>query len=513
MVVKRLIFLGTKMKLKIGPRMVAGFLIMSALLIAVGILTIIYINRLQESTSRILEENVSNLKAAEELEIALLDMKGLTSYYLLDGDENWLKIFDEKRQSYINWLEKARRGARTPEEKRIIREIESLFPVYENYQEQVIGLYKAGFPGQAQNILSGDMRSTFLLIYEKCEEYLAINERLMWEARQHIEMENETASKIMYAIGGIGILLGIFLGIILARSITHPLYELVLKVKGATEKDLIEKVDIADETELDHLDRHVRDLIDRTYEINKDLEQSRKKLMQAEKLAALGQISAGIAHEIYNPLAAIKMLLFSLRNELTLDSQKEKDFEVITGEIARMERFIQNFLLFARPREPVKSPLNVLEVIDNTLALLSPQLMNGKIDIERNFSTPLPAIHADGEQLQQVLVNIILNAIQAMPNGGKMMIRVCINKADQSGSLQISVHDTGRGVPPQILKNIFDPFVTTRSKGSGLGLSIAYQIIKNHGGWIEAVNNPDKGATFRINLPLQGDNGAQNIGN
>lgn len=498
------------MKLKIGPRMIAGFSIMSVLLIAVGAFTIIYINRLQESTSRILSENVSSLKAAEELEIALLDMKGLTGYYLVDGDESWLKTFDEKRLSYLQWLEEARTGALTPDEKKIIKEIETLFNAYGNYQKQVITFYEKGNKKQAQNILVGEMRATFLLIYEKCEEYLSINERLMQDAMQHIENENQTAQEIMYGIAGIGILLGIFLGIILTRSITHPIYELVLKVKGATEKDLTETVDIANETELDHLDRHVRDLIDRTYEINQDLEQSRKKLMQTEKLAALGQISAGVAHEIYNPLAAIKMLLFSLRKELDLDAQKTKDFDVITAEINRMERFVQNFLEFSRPHHPDKSRVNVEEILDQTLSLLASQLSNGKIEVDKDLSIPDLPVYADGEQLQQVLVNIILNAIQAMPGGGKLTIHAGMNdsvtKPDQL--FQISIHDTGKGIAPEILKTIFDPFVTTRSKGFGLGLSIAYQIIKNHGGWIEAINNPGpgRGATFKINLPLQEGN-------
>lgn len=494
------------MKLRIGPRMVAGFLFMSFLLIITGIFAIVYLNRVQESSSRILAENVSSLKAAEELEIALLDMKGLTGYFLLDGNENWLTNFAEKNESFDKWFSEAQKGALTPEEKKIIREIETLFAAYIKYHTGVVTLFRQGRQEQAHAVLTGEMRSTFLLIYEKCEEYLSLNEKLMLDANHLIEAENRTARYIIYGVASIGILVGIFLGILLARSITKPIYELVLKVKGASNGELFEKVDIENETELDHLDRHVRDLIDKTYEVNRDLEQSRKRLIQSEKLAALGQLAAGIAHEIYNPLTAIKMLLFSLQQGLSLDAQKTKDLEVITKEIGRMERFIQNFLQFARPHESYKSSLNINDLIRNTLALLAPQISSSQIQIEEDLLSSIPQIYADSEQLQQILVNIILNSLQAMPEGGKLKIETCLNHKSHPGSkqsLQIIIRDTGKGIPREVLKNMFDPFVTTKSKGVGLGLSISYQIAKQHGGWIEGVNNPGKGATFIINLPLQ----------
>ncbi|MCA9017506.1 MAG: MCP four helix bundle domain-containing protein, partial [Planctomycetaceae bacterium] len=332
------------MRLRIGSRMMGGFLLMSILLIVVGIVAILYLDRLQNSSSRILTENVASLKAAEELEIALLDMKGLTGYYLLDGNPRWLTIFEEKRRNCLHWLQEAQEGAFTVQEKQIVAEIAALLQTYLKYQLQTVAAYDREDRQLAYRLLSQEMLSTFLLIYDKCEEFLAINESLMLGASRRIEDENRTARRIMYGVGGIGLLLGVFLGILLARSVTLPIYELVLKVRGATRGELVEKVDIVNETELDHLNRHVRGLIDKIYDTNRDLEESRRMLLQSEKLAALGQVAAGLAHEIHNPLAAIKMLLFSVRQEVQATPQIEKDFEVMTREIARMERFIQNFL-------------------------------------------------------------------------------------------------------------------------------------------------------------------------
>ena len=496
------------MRLRIGSRMMGGFLLMSILLIVAGIVAIRYLDRLENSSSRILTENVVSLKAAEELEIALLDMKGLTGYYLLDGNPRWLTIFEEKHLNCLHWLPEAREGAYTTQEKQIVSEIDALLKAYLKYQSQTVAAYDRGERQAAYRLLSQEMLSTFLLIYDKCEDFLAINEALMFDASRRIEDENRTARRIMYGVGGIGLVLGVFLGILLARSVTLPIYELVLKVRGATHDELVEKVDIVNETELDHLNRHVRGLIDKIYDTNRDLEESRRMLLQSEKLAALGQVAAGLAHEIHNPLAAIKMLLFSVRQEVQATPQIEKDFEVMTREIARMERFIQNFLQFARPHRPVVAAADVHAVLEDALALLNPQLNQQHIAVEKQLMPDPPLLQLDAGQIQQVLINLILNAIQAMPDSGRLVIESALERPPlgETPMLRISLRDSGSGIAPEVLENLFDPFVTTRSRGTGLGLSIAYRIIKQHGGWIEAFNNPDKGATFKIFLPLNGGN-------
>ncbi|MDZ7262274.1 MAG: ATP-binding protein [candidate division KSB1 bacterium] len=489
------------MKLRIRPRMMAGFLIMSALLIVVGIFAIFYTNRMQKNTSRILAENVSSQKASEELEIALLDMKGLTANYLLDGESKWLEVFSDKQASFVKWFDNAREQAHTLEEKKILDEVEHLFDTYLRYQKKVVSYYQQGNFSQAYEILTGDMRVTFNLIYEKCEELSFLNEKMMYHTSFLIERDNRTVNGMVV----LGILAGLALGLFLARSITHPIYELVLKLKGATNEEIVEKVDIADETELEHLSKHVRKLIDKVHEVNKDLEYSQRMLIRSEKLASLGQMAAGVAHEIRNPLTAIKMLIFSLQKDVKNTSPMTKDFEVIIKEIERIETFLQNFLDFARPPKPNFDLMDINELVKQTLTLLSPQIKTGKVKLGENLQAKSATVYGDKEQLQIVLVNIILNALQSMSNGGRLKVETT-NRQNPKGltpTIQIRISDTGSGIPPEILDSIFDPFVTGREKGTGLGLSIAYQIINNHGGWIEAFNNPDKGATFVVNLPIK----------
>jgi len=485
--------------------MIISFLMMSALLFVVVICAIFYTNRMQENTSRILVENVSSLKSAEELEIALLDMKGLTANYLLDGDEKWLEIFHEKQLSFINWFDVARERTHSGEEDRALDEIEGLFERYTAHQRNVVLSHQEGDFDRAHALLTGDMRDTFNIIYERCEELLSLNEHMMHQPSLSIEQDKRSIKRITFGIGIVGILLGIALGLGVSRSITHPIYELVLKVKGATSEEIIEKVDISEETELEHLSKYVRRLIERVHEVNKDLEQSQRMLIRSEKLATLGQMAAGLAHEIRNPLTAIKMLIFTLQQEAKGNFQMARDFEVMLKEIERLEHSLGNFLTFARPPEPNFTCIDINETVRHTLNLLSPQTKAKGIEVVEMLCNEAAPVYGDREQIQIVLVNVILNAIQSIPIRGMITVASGITRKtnEQCPHVYISISDNGNGIPPGILHSIFDPFVTGNEKGTGLGLFIAHQIITNHDGCIEAYNNPDKGATFVIHLPMK----------
>jgi len=198
------------------------------------------------------------------------------------------------------------------------------------------------------------------------------------------------------------------------------------------------------------------------------------------------------------------MLIYSLQKEVKKNPDTEKDFKIIFNEIDRMENFLQNFLDFARPRNPNYDQINIADTLQQTIQLLTPQIREANIRLITDIRNEDIKIFADGEQLRQVFINIILNAIQAMAYGGTLeIITKLLN--DITGSptdIQIIFNDTGCGIPPDIIGSIFDPFITGRKDGTGLGLSIVHRIISNHGGWIDAVNNPEKGACFIIKLPV-----------
>ncbi|MCI0693126.1 ATP-binding protein [candidate division KSB1 bacterium] len=493
------------MKLRIGSKMLAGFLAMAVLILAGGLVTILYTYRLQDVATKILAENVSSLKAAQELEIALFRMRGLTINFMLDGDTHWLKTLEERKKEFKTWLKEAKATARTAKENDVVRIISLLSEEYELKRQQALALHSEGKAKQAQTLLL-KANQVFDEIYEQCEAFVAANEHTMLAAVEKIERTNSIVRATMYGLGIGGILLGGVLGWMISRSIVNPIYELVLKVRSATGGEFVERVGVTGGTEIEELDRHVHILIDRINAAMADLEKNRKLLARAEKLASLGKVAASVAHEIRNPLTAIKMLIYSMHEDLAKDHEKRKDLAVILKEIDRLERFVQNFLQFARPPDPVLATLNIDEMVHETLTLLAPRLQQNRIEAYEVHRSDHQKIVADADQVKQVVMNLLLNAIEEMPNGGRLTAETLgtrtVRENGEKEWLQIRISDTGKGIPSELLDSIFDPFVSGRKNGVGLGLSVAYQIVNQHAGWMEAANNSDGGATFTVSLPL-----------
>ncbi len=236
------------------------------------------------------------------------------------------------------------------------------------------------------------------------------------------------------------------------------------------------------------------------------LEETQRQLFQSEKLAALGKLSAGIAHEIRNPLTSIKILIHSLVDEMATDASREKDLAVIETEIERVNKIIRQFLDFARPRPPSLEPMDVRTVLEETLALLNYEMEAQGIRLERNYAPDLPAVPMDREQMKQVFLNLMLNATQAMDREGELTILTALKPNPAGGKnrsfVEIGIRDTGPGMLEDIKGKIFEPFFSTKEEGIGLGLPIAQRIVEEHRGEIRVESNPGEGTTFYITLPL-----------
>jgi PAS domain S-box-containing protein len=241
--------------------------------------------------------------------------------------------------------------------------------------------------------------------------------------------------------------------------------------------------------------------------------QTEEELMRSEKLASLGQLAASVAHEVNNPLAGImvyvKLLLKKYKSKELQAEWTETQLLKMDKELDKTTRIIRNLLDFARQSEPTMRPISVNQVIESALLLVGHQIDLENIKLEKKLDTKLPPVLADPDKIQQVLINIILNATQAMPNGGTITIatstaeKVLINKSPKN-TVRIDIKDTGVGIPEENINQLFTPFFTTKEKGKGvgLGLSVVHGIIERHKGKITVDSQPNVGTTFTIYLEV-----------
>ncbi len=229
---------------------------------------------------------------------------------------------------------------------------------------------------------------------------------------------------------------------------------------------------------------------------------------RTDRLVSLGELSACVAHEIRNPLTGIRTTVQFIGSKFAEDDPRRQDIEDIIRELDRIEQIITDLLLFARPPMGKPVPIDANEVVSNALDSVTLQLESASVSAEKKLDPELPRISFDPDLLHQVFLNILLNAVEAMPDGGKVRIRTSSRKTrSRKTMVDISFSDTGCGIDREHMEKIFTPFFTTRPKGTGLGLPISLQIVRAHGGTITAKNNRRVGATFRVSVPAVRESG------
>jgi signal transduction histidine kinase len=256
--------------------------------------------------------------------------------------------------------------------------------------------------------------------------------------------------------------------------------------------------------ELKTLSRRVRVLLHDVDHTSVELERSRETLAHAEKMAVMGKLAANMAHSIRNPFTSVQMRLFSLSRSLDFSPTQKEDLEVIASEIRRIDTILQNFLEFSRPPRLRMQPVGPSAVADSAVRLLEHRLRACGVSVRIHRITPLPEVMADPEQLKEVLVNIMVNACDAMERGGTIDIeeRFLLHPV-LKGAVEIRLRDNGPGIPAAQMGKLFQPFFSTKEEGTGLGLSIAHRIISDHGGRLEVESTEGVGAAFIITLPAR----------
>ncbi len=477
-------------------------LVALVLVALVGALTTIWHSvRQQAMFTDLMERDVAALTVAEELAGALVSQKGFVTYYFLTGEEAWLARLGEREAEFEARLTEARQAPVTPRGRSILNEIEAEYVRYAAERGQVIDLYRTG-KREAGAELHWDARDRFSRIYALCQDYKALHKDKISEAWERYRARTRTLAALAgTAVPGV-VFVGLGLFLVLYHRVLQPLRTLAAGVAQAEGRDAAAPVRGQDEV-LDLTDR-VRGLITDVDKVQTQLRESREVLAQSEKLAVVGKLAAGVAHSIRNPLTSVKMRLYTLERTLRLDEAQKEDFEVISEEIRQIDSIVRSFLEFSRPPKLKVRPVSLSDLVDSTLSLLAHKLESYHVDVLVQRDGRLPEVMADPEQIKEVLVNLLLNACEAMGVGGTITISEEEGHMAPHGRVALlRIADTGPGVSEAMCGRIFEPFFTSKEEGSGLGLAIAARIMSEHGGWLHLASAAGKGATFVVGIPAK----------
>ena len=473
--------------------------ILLAITVAGALAMLWYSYKTEDLFSCIVDRNIPVYQAAEAMETSLLNQKGYLSYYLLDNKTDWLSELSRFQDKFSEKLRQIKPLIREPWEKEALLRIETEYGNYIASKDKVLALYRKGDPG-AGAALHQEVRASFFRIFQLCEKFKTFHK----ENIDHtVAVSRSDANHLRYisllAIVTV-VLLSMLINYIFSCHILEPIRKL------AEEADRLGE-GRATGNEVAALKKSVLGLIEDADQTHEELQKSRESLMQSEKMALLGKLAAGTAHSIRNPLTSIKMRLFSLGRSGKISSDQQEHIEVISGEIGHINKIVENFLEFARPPRLTMELESPSRVVDNTLRLLEQRLKSYGVTVTLVRPAPLPRTLLDPSQLKEVLANIIINACEAMAQGGQIAITESEEPdTDDGGKAVIRIRDTGPGIPDEAREEIFTPFFTTKDEGTGLGLSIAFNIISEHGGCLgldPAVSGP--GACFIITLPFKED--------
>lgn len=290
---------------------------------------------------------------------------------------------------------------------------------------------------------------------------------------------------------------GIIFGLYMARKVLQPVLILSKGVSLIGEGEVGVEVPVVGHGEIKDLSMSFNRMSVKLKDLIDKIKSAQEHMVKTEKLYAIGEFSAGIAHEIKNPLTPIMMLMRRVKEEK--ESLTDKDIEIIEEELNRIDKIVTEFLAFARPGKVEKTHININAVISEVITLTKPKMDRSGISLVEKYSSPMPDILGNQDALKQVFLNIMLNAIQAIDTGGGALT---VETTAGKQNVQVIISDTGIGIPEENLKKVYDPFFTTKKEGTGMGLALTHNIVSDHSGRIDITSTPGKGTKVKVGFPV-----------
>lgn len=486
------------------------------LLLAIGLYGAWRVHRLHQRGVNIVAGNVADIREAEQLQAAVREVRYRLKRFGSTGDERHLeeiaRLLPEARKQ-CDQIDSQGLNADTAH---LVDRIKLALDEF----QAIFGQLHANMDTRAQReraILLAD-GSVPEKIFEALEEYVAINDEQVERSR---ERNQTTANRLMFGLllfGTCGGVAGLFLGYAIARRVGRTIVEVAVSLQDVAGKldRAVGPVTVTANPSIQDVEGVLEIISKRVSTVVERLQASERETLRAEQLAAVGQLAAGLAHEIRNPLTSMKTIIQLAESPTDLTF---RDLRILHEEILRLEESVQTFLDYARPAQAEKRHVDLRELLEQPVALVSRRADRQGIEfIFEPPDFPLP-VTVDAVQIRQVLLNLLLNAFDATAAGGSVQLKAAVQYGAAPQLLEIneeysanvsrppthvSIHviDSGTGLPEHLGSRIFDPFVSTKDTGIGLGLSISRRIVENHDGQIVAENRRQHGAVFMVRLPL-----------
>ncbi len=483
-------------------KIVGPTILVSVLWIAASSITTYTMHWVDEYLGRALKDNVATIRAAWAMQDALWRLQAVV---MESGGKDRPEVRVEVSElvgAFERHLAEAEETSLTQDEQILVNAVQDHFAVYRDH------IWRRLQPPGLTDLLASqaaEKEKTIRLarsVAEPCRQLIDMNERLFAELLARSASLRTAINVVRFTFLVLGPIAGVVCGLWVARGLHRSISLISITLRDAAgdlQHDL-GSVDIRQCGDLPGLQQQVQVIAGRIRQFVEELQQTRRQAMSAERLASVGELAAGIAHELRNPLTSVKLLIQTVKRQVHHDAAR-KQLQVAQREIERMEATIQELLDFAKPPALHRVPHDLRATVRRALNLVEGRARQQGVAIAEHLPRAPVTVNGDPEQLHQVLVNLLLNGIEAMPGGGTLEISLDGDSA-AGGVCRVRVSDRGMGIPQPVLDRIFEPFVTSKESGTGLGLAVSHRIAEEHGGVLLAANREGGGAMFTLELPL-----------
>jgi two-component system, NtrC family, sensor histidine kinase HydH len=475
--------------------------LVSLLWLSVGGATAYYMSWVYRSHARDMAENFSTIRAADAMQEVLWKLQSTLIDVAGDADRHTQIEIADFENAFNDYLARADANtSATPEAKDLVASIGEQFRGYQRDLHRCLDRRK---DKESAAVVPTSLLQSAHNIANACNLLQDVEEKLVENSIADRSDLRSTLDWVLLVLWILGPALGILWGLWVARWLRRSISQISISLKDAASglEHEVDRFQLSPSDDLPLLHEQVQIVSSRIKQVVDELHQARRETMLAERLAAVGEMAAGVAHELRNPLTSVKLLIQTAADGHGEKTLTEEHIHVVLEQITRMENTIQELLDFARPPQMQQVRHDVRDTLQRALNLVEGYAKQQSVVVHQDLSLTPVIVDADPEQLHQVFVNLAMNGVEAMPNGGELDLE--LRRIDGASPIcRVLFRDTGCGIPDPIMKRIFEPFVTDKQRGTGLGLAVSRRIIEQHGGRLTAANAADCGAVFSVDLPV-----------